>query len=133
MEIKLEQLLAISDFTDASGRTYQGSLSKLLSKELPVKTAYTLGKLFNKVKSELQQYYQHRDNLIKKYGKEKDGTHTIEASDKDAVEKFTKDNEELLSVTVKLDYEPVNLDALGNVSISPIDMGNLEMFFSAGG
>jgi hypothetical protein len=131
LEIKLEQLLTVSDFTDASGKTYQGSLSKLLNKELPVKTAYTLGKLFNNVKSELQQYYQHRDNLIKKYGREKDGTYSIEASDKDAVEKFVKDNDELLSVMVKLDYDPVNLDALGNVSISPIDMGNLEVFFKA--
>jgi hypothetical protein len=129
MEIKLEQLVAVSDFTDGAGRTYQGSLSKLLSKELPVKTAYTLGKLFNKVKSELQQYYSHRDNLIKKYGKETNGTFSIDSTDKEAIEKFRKDNEDLLSVAVKFDYEPVALESLGEIKLAPIDMGNLEAFF----
>src|SRR3972149_3726051 len=104
MEIKLEQLVAVSDFTDGAGRTYQGSLSKLLGKELPVKTAYTLGKLFNKIKSELQQYYSHRDNLIKKYGKEADGNFSIGSSAKEVIKKSRKDNEELLSVVVKFDY-----------------------------
>jgi hypothetical protein len=129
MEIKLEQLVAVSDRIDAAGKTYQGSLTKLLTKELPVKTAYTVGKLANKVMSELRQYYQHRDNLIKKYGKEKDGSYTIESTDKDAIEKFSKDNEELLSYIVKFDYEPVALEALGDIKLAPIDMGNLEMFF----
>lgn len=129
MKIKLEKLLSIADAVDLAGNIHQGSLSKLLTKELPVKTAYTLGKLFNKVKSELQQYYLHRDNLIKKYGKEKNEQHVIEANDKEATEKFIKDNDELLSVEVDINYEPIDLPSLGDITISPIDMANLDVLF----
>lgn len=119
MELTLKQLVEKSD-----------SLLKLLNKELPVKTAYRLGRLSNAVKSELEQYNIHRNLLIKKYGKEKDGQAIIEPGEKEATEKFIKDNEELLSVTVKIDsYNPISISELGDIKLSPIDLGNLEIFF----
>lgn len=105
------------------------SLSKLLNKELPIKTAYRLGRLYNIIKNELQQYNEHRNILIKKYGKEKNGQILIDEQDKEAIEKFTKDNEELLSVSIRIDYEPIAISDLGDIKLSPIDIGNLEIFF----
>ena len=128
MKIKLEQLVAIADFPNANGEMSQGSLSKLLSKELPIKTAYTLGKLFIKIKSELQQYYQYRDNLIKKYGKEENGKYSIESSNEN-FEEFKKGHIELLSIPVDINFEPLELESLGDIKLSAMDMGNLEMFF----
>lgn len=119
MELTLKQLVEKSD-----------SLLKLLNKELPVKTAYRLGRLSNAVKSELEQYNIHRNLLIKKYGKEKDGQVIIEPGEKEATENFIRDNEELLSVTVKIDsYSPISIGELGDIKLSPIDSGNLEIFF----
>ena len=62
MQLKLKEILQNID-----------SIGKLLNKELPVKTAYRLGRLSKALQSELDQFNLTRNNLIKKYGKEKDG------------------------------------------------------------
>lgn len=106
------------------------SLSKLLNKELPVKTAYRLGRLSKVLQSELDQFNLTRNNLIKKYGKEKDGQYQIEPDDKEALEKFNKEIEELLTVEINIDsYNPINVDDLGDIKLSAIDMSNLSIFF----
>ncbi|MFO7447729.1 MAG: hypothetical protein R6W90_15295 [Ignavibacteriaceae bacterium] len=128
MEITLKELALISGFVDANGIPHTGSLDKLLTKELPVKAAYKLGRLSKSVAGEMEQYQQHKNNLIKKYGKEKDGTFSIESSDTEAINNFLQDNEELLSVKIKLDYEPISIEELGSINITPIDMGKLDMF-----
>jgi hypothetical protein len=119
MELTLKQLVEKSE-----------SLGKLLNKELPIRSAYRLGRLSNAIKSELEQYDIHRNLLIKKYGKEKDGQISIDPKDKLAIDKFVKDNDELLSVSVKIDsYNPISINELGDIKLSPIDLGNLEIFF----
>lgn len=106
------------------------SLGKLLNKELPVKTAYRLGKLSKALQSELDQFNLTRNNLIKKYGKEKDGQYQIDPDDKEALEKFNKEIEELLSVEINIDvYDPISVDELGEIKLSAIDMSNLSVFF----
>jgi hypothetical protein len=106
------------------------SLRKLLNKELPVKTAYRLGRLSKAIQSELDQFNLTRNNLIKKYGKEKAGQHQIDPDDKEAFEKFNNEIESLLSVEIKIDaYEPIAIDELGDIKLSAIDMSNLSIFF----
>lgn len=106
------------------------SLGKLLNKELTVITAYRLGKLSKALQSELDQFNLTRNNLIKKYGKEKDGQYQIDPDDKSAMEKFNKEIEELLTVEISIDvYEPIFIDDLGDIRLSPIDMSNLSIFF----
>lgn len=106
------------------------SLGKLLNKELPVKTAYRLGKLSKALQSELNQFNLTRNNLIKKYGKEKDGQYQIDPEDKDAMEKFNKEIDELLALEISVDaYDPISIDDLGDIKLSSIDMSNLSIFF----
>lgn len=106
------------------------SLSNLLNKELPVKTAYRLGRLSKAIQSELDQFNLTRNNLIKKYGKEKDGQYQIDPEDKTTMKKFEKEIEELLSVEITIDaYDPIAVDDLGDIKLSAMDMGNLSIFF----
>jgi seryl-tRNA synthetase len=119
MQLKLKEILQNID-----------SIGKLLNKELPVKTAYRLGRLSKALQSELDQFNLTRNNLIKKYGKEKDGQYQIDPDDKTALEKFNAEIEELLAVDIKIDnYDPITVDELGEIKISPIDMSNLSVFF----
>lgn len=106
------------------------SLGKLLNKELPVKTAYRLGRLSKVLQSELEQFNLTRNNLIKKYGKEKDGQYQIDPDDKVVMEKFNEEIEQLLEIEINIDaYDPISVDELGEIKLSPIDMGNLSIFF----
>lgn len=106
------------------------SLGKLLKKELPVKTAYRLGRLSKVLQSELDQFNLTRNNLIKKYGKEKEGQYQIDPEDKEALEKFNKEIEELLTVEISIDaYDPISVDDLGDIKLSAIDMSNLSIYF----
>lgn len=105
------------------------SLEKLLNKELPIKTAFKLGKLANKIKEELIDYYKLRDKLIEKYGSEKNGQIIIDQNDKEAVKNFMKENTELLSLEITLPYEPIKISELGELKLSSVDMGNLLTFF----
>lgn len=106
------------------------SLGKLLNKELPVKTAYRLGRLSKALQSELDQFNITRNNLIKKYGKEKEGQYQIDPEDKEAMEKFNKEIEELLAIEIHIDaYDPIPVDDLGEIKLSAIDMSNLSIFF----
>ncbi len=106
------------------------SLGKLLNKELPVKTAYRLGRLSKVLQSEFDQFNLTRNNLIKKYGKEKDGQYQIDSDDKNSIEKFQKEIDELLTVEIDIDaYEPISVDDLGDIKLSAIDMSNLSIFF----
>ncbi|QKJ99935.1 MAG: hypothetical protein HND40_10370 [Ignavibacteriota bacterium] len=118
MQLTLKQILESVD-----------SLGKLLNKELPVKTAYRLGRLSKAIQSELDQFNLTRNNLIKKYGKEKDGQYQIDPDDKTALEKFNKEIEELLDVEIKIDsYEPIPINELDDIKLSAIDMSKLEIF-----
>ncbi|MFZ5986929.1 MAG: hypothetical protein ACOYWZ_07380 [Bacillota bacterium] len=106
------------------------SLGKLLNKELPVKTAYRLGRLSKALQSELDQFNLTRNNLIKKYGKEKDGQYQIDPEDKISIEKFSKEIDELLAIEINIDaYDPISIDDLGEIKLSAIDMNNLSIFF----
>lgn len=119
MQLKLKQIIESVD-----------SLSKLLNKELPVKTAYRLGRLTKTIQSELEQFNLTRNNLIKKYGKEKDGQYQIDPEDKPTLNKFNNEIDDLLSVEVEIDaYEPISIDELGDIKLSAIDMNNLSIFF----
>lgn len=129
METTLRILLNIWDIPSGNGMIRPGSLSKLLSQELPVKTAYRLGRFYNKVKSEMQQYFLLREKLIRKYGNEEKGIFSIQPADGGAWEKFSAENEELLSTKVKLDYDPIDIEEIESLKISPIDISNLEPLF----
>jgi hypothetical protein len=111
----------------------QGSLEKLLSKELPIKTAYRLGRAVSKLNSELTQFQESRKALIKKYGIEDGkGGFLIPEDDAENRKKFETDIKELLEVEVEISgFSPVPIAELDGVKIAAMDMANLEEFIDA--
>ncbi len=106
-------------------RTLEGSLIKLTSKELPVKTAYRVGKLLKKVSEELVYIERHRVNLVKKYSNGKDKIGNFEVS-KEKENEFKKEFSELLTEEIVFDWELISISELGDISLTPVDLIRLD-------
>ncbi|WP_337871629.1 hypothetical protein [Ignavibacterium sp.] len=104
-------------------------IANLLKLELPVKTAYKLAKLSNTIQSELREFEQLRNNLIKKYGKQSGDEIKIEPTDKETFGKFSGEITELLETEIEINYTPINIDELGSIKLSAYDIGKLLPFF----
>lgn len=105
------------------------SIANLLKLELPIKTAYKLAKLSNVIQSELRDFEQLRNNLIKKYGKQSGDEIKIDQSDKEAYEKFSSEINELLEAEIEINYSPIDINELGSIKLSAYDTGKLLPFF----
>lgn len=105
-------------------------LNNILKKELPVKAAYWLTKLSHKLESEIKQFTETRNRLIKKYGEQKDNDWLVNPEDKEKYEKFKNEMEELLNTEVDIDINPIAIKQLGDVKISAIDMMAIEPFLT---
>ena len=120
MQIKLNDLIES-----------QESLGILLNQPLPIKTAYHLSKTVKKIQSEITQFHESRNQLIRKYGSEAiegSGDFEIRKDDKDAVKMFEDDVKELLALEVEIpNYEPIPYSDIenSNISISPAHLANL--------
>lgn len=101
------------------------ALQKMMTKELPIKTAYRLSKLVNAVNDELGNFEDQRKKLVEKYG-EKKGEEVVVPKDK--AQDFQKDMQELLDVEVKIDFDPISLSDIGEISLSPVDITLLDSF-----
>lgn len=108
------------------------SIANLLKLELPIKTSYKLAKLSNAIQSELREFEQLRNNLIKKYGKQSGDEIKIYPTDKESFEKFSSEITELLETETEVNYTPIDIDELGSIKLSAFDMGKLLPFFKQG-
>lgn len=124
MRIKLSEILDV-----------EKPLSELLSQNLPIKLSWHLSKLVNKVGSELKEFYNTRDRLIKKYGSESEpgkGDWSISPEDNAAIDAFKKEIQELVELEVELyNFEPISVRDLmaTDIKISPIQLSSLSIFF----
>lgn len=114
VNVKLEELRRIS-----------GSLRSFLSKEMPIKQAYRMTKLAKLFDNELKTLEEQRILLVKKHGeKNKDGNMEVTTN----IEAFNAELNELLKEEVEISYIPINLNEVGQLAISPIELSNIEMF-----
>lgn len=106
--------------------TAKDSLRSLMAKELPIKVSYRFAKLAKQLSDELNQLEDQRKELIKKHGDAKDdGTFKIPD---DKRETFLKEYEDLLSLEIDVNFEPVTVDQLGDINISSAQLVNLHRF-----
>jgi len=106
-------------------RDITGSLSKVLSQDLPVKQAYRLSKLAKAVQAEMKELNELRERLIKKYG-ERDEQGNLAV--KSRLEEFQAEFTPILDEEVELSFIPLDLNDIDGLKISPLDIANLEMF-----
>ncbi len=109
-------------------------LNVMLAKELPVKTAYWLARFLDKVGAEQRAMEKARIKLIEKlctldknnkplFKKDKDGKpldpQQYDLTDEN-MKKFQAEFAELGKVEFEIDFKPIKLDQLGNISLKPI-------------
>ena len=115
MKIKLEKLKIIKKF-----------LSKLLDKELDVIVAYKISKLVKQTTQDLTILEENRIKLVRKYSSKepsKDGTVSV---DVDKQMDFHNEYRKLLEQEIKVDFNPIPMDKLGDIKLTPIDVLALE-------
>ncbi len=106
-------------------RLLGGSLIKLTGKELPVRTAYRVGKVLKKVSEELSYIERYRVHLVKKYSNGKDKTGNFEVL-KEKEEDFRNEFSEFLLEEIEFDCKPISLSELGDISLDPVDLIRLD-------
>jgi len=112
----------------------QAGLDVILGKELPVKVSYWLARFLDKIRSEMDAMDKARIKSIEKYAKkdkdgkllfkkDKDGKpldpQQYDLTDKDMV-KFQEEYAELGKEEFEIDFKPIKLDQLGDISLKPI-------------
>jgi hypothetical protein len=95
------------------------NINQLLQMELPVKVSYRINRIVNKLSPEIKIFNYSVSKLLQKYGKEdteRKGNYTIK---KENVEAFNKEFEEIGNTEIKLDFEKIKVEDLGDVTIKP--------------
>jgi len=100
----------------------------ILSEKLQLKTKYWLSDLSKKVKEQTDACQALRDELIKKYGEEKDGgifvPQVVEENEKKVVNpkfiSFQNEFNALLNEEREIEYKEISIDELGEVETTEV-------------
>jgi len=104
-------------------------VNEIMGEKLPIKAAYAFTKFAKKLQKEVQTYEENRRKLIDTYGlRDENGKLVInngiyEIADK---ENFNKEFVELSDIETEIDFDPISLGALGDISLSPLSIMALE-------
>lgn len=112
-KIKIKEVLELE--VQLNGLKGEGiEIKGLLNERLNIKTKYWLGKIFDQVQSEKKSFSTLRDELIKKYGEEKDGSFQVDPVINGKQNKnFTKFFEELnvlLDQEIEMKFPKMSID-----------------------
>jgi GTP:adenosylcobinamide-phosphate guanylyltransferase len=99
------------------------SLTKIVSKDLPLKTSYALTKLVKEVETKSVVFQEAKNSIIKKYGEEKDGGINVT---KENMEVFLKEFDELLNIEEEYDFEKIEISKDLEIELAVGDLINLE-------
>ena len=106
--------------TLAEIKALENSLLKIFEKEVNIKIAYKLGRFLKKINEELKTLEENRVKLVQKYGKEDEETNQVSVPSENAP-KFYQEFNELMSIEIDIDFEPISLKEFGDISISAAD------------
>jgi hypothetical protein len=115
METKLSAIVGASE-----------ALSNLAVQKMPALAAYRVQKLIRACKAEYETYSKVRNDLIQKYGVEREkepGFYDVPDENK---AEYTRETKELLDMNVEIAVSPIKLSELKDVNISPVDLTILE-------
>ena len=125
IKLKLHEILTLEAELNGfvNPQTGEKVLDGFLKEKLNLKTKYYLTKLSEELKKEKATLDGLRDELIKEYGKEKDGTVSldtfIEEGDKKEINpkfvEFQQKYTELLNEDKEIDYTPISINNLDAV------------------
>lgn len=118
MKVKLQQLW------DAN---QEALLTLGNAKQANVKASYWIGKAMKKIISELTDLNNSRNELVKKYGSEKDGSWTVA---KEKIQIFNKEFKELLDTEIDLNINKLPFEYVESIQLSPGEFMALDWLIS---
>lgn len=102
------------------------ALREINSQVLPMRAAFQLARISREVQKEYDTFETARKKLLETYGtKEENGNYKIS---KENVEDFNNEINDLLQIDIQLNIEPVVLEDLEDINISPQNILYLEKF-----
>ena len=102
------------------------ALLKIATTDQPFKLAYRLRKIAKVVDKEVQEIEEVRLEKVKKYGKARaDGQLEVTGEN---LETFHKEMKEINETQTTLDVQPIPLELLEGVRLSPLEVMRLEKF-----
>ena len=101
------------------------TLPKLTQKEIPVKTAYKLFKFLKESSVEMESLEKSRIKLVEKYADKTDDKAKMKVKGEN-IDEFQKEFSALLEEEVKIDFKPISIEELGDISFSADDLAPLN-------
>lgn len=105
-------------------------LAKLKTEELPILVAYKLNKVIKVIGEKLKFIHEQRDEIIKRYGHEENGTYLIDEKDQENINKFLNDFKAVLSIEEEVSIEIFELNDFVNVKISSDEFELVSFLFT---
>jgi len=109
------------------------SLPVLTNKELPIKISYRLLKLLKQCSVEMESMEKARIKLVDKYAETEEEREASPDKDKGIkvaeakIPDFQREFEILLEEEVEIDFEPILISDLGDISLSAKDLLSLQI------
>lgn len=108
-------------------RGMKDPLINLLDKEIPIKAAWKLNRLIKGFDKELGEIEEFRISLVQKLGETGENGQVQVPQEK--MEQFVTEFNELLNQEVEIEFDPIDVDVFGDISVSAKDMMVLEKIF----
>lgn len=102
------------------------AIKKIKETNLPIRQSCAISKTCKSLEEQVNFIEEQRVELIKKYGVEKEGGYTIEASDQEAVEKYVSEYNELLNLEEEIDVRTLSIDDLESIYLTPQEFSTVE-------
>ena len=109
-------------------------LNEIAKKDLKARPAYKLARVMREIDREFSLFQENRKQLISKYADKdekgnikynKDGNITVE---KDKIDLFNNEIEELLNTSIQLNVDLIELNDIEDVNFTPQQMNILSLF-----
>ena len=107
---------------------------KLAEMPLNIKVAYNIARIIREIEKENKTFEDTRQKLLFKYGeKDSSGQLIINQNNQitiipEQINNYNKEIQELLDEKIKLNVEPINLNDLGEIQITPAEIYQINMF-----
>lgn len=107
---------------------------KLAEMPLNIKVAYNIARIIREIEKENKTFEDTRQKLLFKYGeKDPSGQLIINQNNQitiipEQINNYNKEIQELLDEKIKLNVEPINLNDLGEIQITPAEIYQINIF-----
>lgn len=108
-------------------RGMKDPLVALIDKEIPIKAAWKLNRLIKAFDKELGEIEEFRVNLVQKLGVQDEEGQIMVPQEK--MKEFVAEFNELLNQEVDIEFDSIDVDVFGDISVSAKDMLLLEKIF----